>query len=85
MFIVLCLLSIVAYLMKQIRLGHNRPLVLTTQKPSQRDPVLVVTETKCVLRFFQHGHVFSCTNCDFRMVTATTKIRSTKTGNVRIT
>jgi len=85
MFVVLCLLSTVAYLMKQTRPGHNRPLVLTTQKPSQRDPVLVVTKTKFVLRFFQNVHVFSCTKCDFRMVTATTKIHSTKTDNVRIT
>jgi hypothetical protein len=78
-FIVLCLLSIVAYPMKQTRPGHNRPLVLTILK---RDPVLVVTEVKFVLRFLQHGHVFSCTNCDLRMVTATTRIHSTKTGNV---
>jgi hypothetical protein len=71
--------------MKQTRTGHNRPPVLTTQKLSQRDPVLVVTETKSVLCFFQHGHVFSCTNYDIHVVRKTTKIYSTKTGNVHIT
>jgi len=41
--------------MKQTRPGHNRPLVLTTQNLSQRDPILVDTETKYVLRFFLTG------------------------------